>query len=275
MSFVRHDAGRLRWTRLRRLTQVGFALFFGLLPLTYLHGQIEIMGTLASLRLGPISLVDPASGLATALSAQKIGWTLLSGLVLPLALALSLGPVFCAWVCPWGFLSEMIDKLRRRKVKRAPVWLPALRWSFLGAVLILGIASGTPLAATISAPRLMSVLPLEIIFLGGATLGTLSLLGGLLVFELFLPRRLWCRALCPVGSVLVLLRHSRTLTVQWTEMTCRPEVGGASCFRSCPWNLDPRSMKPLDGCTNCGVCVEGCPSGPSLAFGFGPKDKKR
>ena len=260
---------RIRWSRWRRFSQVGFALFFLGLPLTYLKGQITVMGTLASLKIGPISLVDPVSGLSAILASRSAGWTLVSGMILPVALAFVLGPVFCSWVCPWGLLSEMLDRVLRRRVARIPAWLGPLRWSFLGGILLLGLATGMPLAATISAPRLVTVLPMEVIFLGGATAGTLGLLGVLLVLEVLLPRRLWCRALCPVGSMLVLLRLRRTLTIAWSEPTCHPELQGATCFRNCPWNIDPRHMKPWDGCTNCGTCVEGCPSGPSLDFSFG------
>jgi len=267
-GWFRHD-GRVRWGRLRRLSQVGFLLFFVGLPFTYLKGQITVMGTLASLRIGPVSLVDPVSGLASMVAAQKVGWTLFSGMILPVLLALFLGPVFCSWVCPWGLLSEFLDKILRRKVGRIPSWLGPLRWSFLGGVLLLGLATGMPLAATISAPRLLTVLPMEIIFLGGATAGTLGLLGVLLILEVVLPRRLWCRALCPVGSTLVLLRQRKTLTIDWSEPTCRPELQGATCFVKCPWNIDPRHMGPRGGCTNCGTCVERCPSGPSLDYSFG------
>ena len=45
-----------------------------------------------------------------------VGWVLrkLEFDVAPLILALVLGPVFCSWVCPWGFLSEGIDAVRQR-----------------------------------------------------------------------------------------------------------------------------------------------------------------
>ena len=272
-NWFRQD-GRMRWGRLRRLSQIGFLLLFVGLPFTYLKGQIMVMGTLASLQVGPISLVDPVSGLASIIAARDIGWTLFSGMILPVLLALALGPVFCSWVCPWGLLSELLDKVLRRNVGRIPSWLGPLRWSFLGGVLLLGLATGMPLAATISAPRLMTVLPMEIVFLGGATAGTLALLGALLVLEVVLPRRLWCRALCPVGSMLVLLRLRKTLTIAWCEPTCRPELQGATCFVECPWNIDPRHMDPRDGCTNCGTCVERCPSGPSLGYSFGRREQE-
>ncbi len=264
---------QIRWTRWRRTSQIAFVLFFLLLPLSYRWGQESVLGTLASLKMGPIDLVDPATGLSTILASQSASRTLLLGMLLPFALALVLGPVFCSWVCPWGLLSELIDKLRgrgRRRSGRRQGRLSFLRWSVLAAVMLLSGLLSTPLVATLSAPRLISALPLELIFLGGVSGGSLLLLAAFLLFELVLPRRFWCRTLCPVGSTLVLLRIPWTLRVSWRQPTCQPELLGANCVQVCSWQLDPRHMTGYQGCTNCGACVEGCPSSKrSLHFVLG------
>jgi ferredoxin-type protein NapH len=259
------------WTRWRRVGQLIVLGFFLLLPLTYRLGQNTVLGTLASLQLGPISLIEPAAGISTVLAARQIPTPLLTGIAIPIIIALVLGPVFCSWVCPWGLLSESLDILRGRKRRPASRWVKPLRWTVLVGVFILSFWWGTPLAATVSAPRLISALPGEILFLGGVSSGTAALLGGLLALELILPRRLWCRSLCPVGSFLVLLRTPWTLRVAWKSGTClgvgRPLP---TCVTCCPWSLDPRELGTYDGCTNCGRCIEQCPSEPegSLSYRF-------
>ncbi len=271
MSLFKDSRRVWRWTRLRRISQFLLIVFFVALPITNRHGQLVVLGTLASLRIGPISLVDPALGLSTTLATGSLILSLLGGLILPVLLALLLGPVFCSWLCPWGWVSEQIAWLKGR-VGRTPKQKPRsvgrLRWSFLALVMVLSGVLGLPIVALISAPRLVTVLATEAIFLGAASLGTLSLLGGLFLLELILPRRLWCRALCPVGALLVLLRTSRTINVGWTKATCTPADCGLSCIGACSWQLDPRHLGPIAGCTRCGACIQSCPTLPSPSLRF-------
>ncbi|MCP4896138.1 MAG: 4Fe-4S binding protein [bacterium] len=262
------SSNHVQWTRWRRLSQLCFVVFFLALPFSNRLGQVEVLGTLASLSLGPVTLVDPSVGVSSILASRAISIGIASGVVLPILLAVILGPVFCSWICPWGFISEIIAKLLRRRHQPRPHWLSPLRWSVLAALMTGSLLLGLPLVATVSAPRLITILPLEVIFLGGAGIGNLSLLGGLFVLELALPRRLWCSTLCPVGTMLVLLRWPRTLTVGWTQRTCRPMACGENCVTVCSWNIDPKNMSSYSGCTNCGACIQGCPSEPEASMGF-------
>ena len=265
------DAGasRPRWTRWRRASQLLFVAFFVLLPVSARWwGQTVVLGTLASLHIGPLALVDPAAGLASILASRSVQLSLLGGMVLPALLALVLGPVFCSWVCPWGLISELLDKLPGRRPRAGARPAGRRRWLWLGGLMLASALLGLPLAALISAPRLITQLPLELIYLGGASVGTVSWLVVLGVLEIVLPRRSWCRWLCPVGSVLVLIRLPWTLTVGWHANTCQPGLKGTNCVKVCSWRLDPRHLRAYDGCTNCGACIEGCPTTPgSLCFG--------
>ncbi len=269
---LRHNSHRGRWTRWRRLCQVLVALFYVFLPWINAQGYRQVVGTLASLKVGPLDLTEPMVGLAAALAGGRVSVVLLVGVAPVVGLALLAGPVFCSWVCPWGLFSEGIDRLRQRLLPRPwreRAWesLRSWRWAALAAVLLLGVVLAMPVAAVISAPRLITSLPLEVIYLGILSPVTAGLLLALLALEVFGPRRLWCRALCPVGALANYLRTPKTLAVRFTPDRCLcPRV--PLCHLHCPWGIDPRQAGRFDGCSNCLACVDGCPSG-ALTVGWG------
>lgn len=261
-----------RWTRWRRTVQIAVVVLFVALPFLVVAEHTWATGTLAALRLGSVDVVEPAGATSAILAGATVTGTLLLGMVPLIGGALLLGPVFCSWICPFGLVSELVDRLRhrgRRRVWNRDGWR-GLRWprlAILATFLVAGMAVGTPLVALVSPPRLLTTLPIEAVVLGGVSAASLTFLGLLVVVDLVAPRRLWCRTLCPVGSFAKVLRTPRTLTVRWTEASCTCP-GVPVCQTRCPWGIDPRWMEAADGCTTCLACIEGCPSA-SLHLGFG------
>lgn len=256
-----------RWTARRRVVQILAALFYLILPMVHLMGFRGIAGNLASLKVGSVDLVEPAAGLSAGLAAGGFAWKLVLGMAPVVLLALVLGPVFCSWICPWGLLSEMLDRWRYRGRRWQDDSWRRYRWirlAVFGVLVVSSVLLVSPVMATLSAPRLVSQLPLEVIYLKVLSPVTLALLALLLAVELLAPRRVWCRALCPVGSLASYLRTPRTVTVNFDDTQCLcPTV--AKCQDRCPWAIDPRRMKTFDGCTNCLACIDVCPSGSLVA----------
>jgi ferredoxin-type protein NapH len=256
--------GRTGYGRWRRATQLAVAAVFVALPLANASGHAALLGSLASLRLGFVDLVEPAAALTTLLAggrAASLGAILLGAAPLAL-LALALGPVLCGWLCPFGLLSEGVDRLRRR-----PRWDPAAhvrlrvpRAVVLAAVFALSALCALPLGALLQGPRAVTVAVLEGLYLGAVSPFAASVLGTLLALDLLLPRRLFCRALCPAGSVANLLRTPFTLRVAHAAGRCRC-TGDAACLTRCPWGVDPRRAARFDGCASCLACVDACPAG--------------
>lgn len=271
---ARYAPGSGRYGRVRRAVQLAVALFYLALPLANSRGLEAVAGTLASLKLGPVDLTEPAAGLSAALAAGRVTLVLALGMAPVVLLALVLGPVFCSWACPWGFVSEGIDAARQRL--RPRLWPPRswfgvrrLRWGTLAGILLLGLLLGAPLAALVSAPRLANSLALEAFFLKAVSPVTGGLLLALLALEALGPRRIWCRALCPVGALANALRTPRTLRVGYAAESClHPRV--PICHAGCRWGLDPRAIGRFDACSSCMACVDACPSG-ALRPVFSPR----
>lgn len=104
---------------------------------------------------------------------------------------------YCAWLCPFGGLQEGIYKvLGFMKFNPSPPIISLarkIRWSILWAA-VLG-------ALIFNNPGIASYEPFAISFGGQGNLGHWLTLGLVLITGIFIYR-VWCRLVCPVGTVL-------------------------------------------------------------------------
>ncbi len=252
----------IHWTHWRRAVQIAVLLFYIALPLANARGFVVISGTLAALKIGRVDLIEPGAGLSAILAGRHVSVALLLGLLPVVLLAFVLGPVFCSWICPWGLLSEGIARSRGGQCGATGPWIRLRRARLISLVAWFAASAllAVPLAALLSAPRLVTALPLEAIFLRVVSPVTAGILLVLLVLEILGPKRIWCRALCPVGALANYLRSKASLKVVVAQGQCACPAE-PRCFVGCSWRLDPRLIARFDGCTNCMRCVEICPTG--------------
>jgi ferredoxin-type protein NapH len=250
----------MRITPLRRSVQMLSLIAMVAVPLANRRGISVVNGSFYSLTIGPVTMTDPLIALQPLLATLRFDLALLITALIPAAIALLFGRVFCSWVCPQNTLSELFDAIAARAGFRrlaAPPPVPQVRYLALALILAITVLTGVPLASLFSAPGILSVQTARFIY--ETTVGLeLALIGVILVAELLLVRRVWCNHLCPVGTLLGLLRSKKTLRVVMAEDALHTCIHCRECARACQLGLEPLSGSLFPQCHNCGACIDAC-----------------
>jgi ferredoxin-type protein NapH len=242
-------------------------------PQAFLDGY---KGTLWSMLVAGINLTDPLAAAEMTVTSRAFYLPLWLSILIPLVLTVLLGRVFCSWVCPAGLLFELTDKLRRL-LRLAEIEPAEVRFSHKNKYIVLVVGLfvagivGLPIFAMIYPPAVISRLVHAWIF-GTALTGMLVLLGGIIVFELAVSPRWWCRTMCPGGALYSVLGWSRLLRVKLTPKRC---TACRECEPVCPMGLNPVREAVGIECDNCFLCLRHCPE-EALSISFGlPRRRKR
>ena len=256
-----------KWNNIRFLIQ--FFAFFLILIAPFLNYYFHInfiQGWYQSISIGRLWFVSPLEGLESILTSKLIYLPLLIGMAFPILIAFFLGRLFCAWICPISFLSELIDKViiifSKKRYRKDTITLPrrVFWFSFLGEI-ILAMILGTPIFVFLSPPGLVGREIMMAVFFHTLVLEGVIIFV-VLILHLF-TRRFFCRYLCPLGALLGIIGAKRRLIVVRDTSLCN-KCG--MCKKACPLGLNPIKGESLSAyCWNCGECIDAC-SKEALTF---------
>ncbi len=202
-------------------------------------------------------------------------------LLIILVTAIFLKKGFCSWVCPVGFISELLTKLHKmvfdRQFKLA-TWLDyplrtlkyLLMLFFLFAVFVQMrlvdlhhfIYSPYNKIADIKMLRFFTEM-------SSVTFWTLLIL---VAFSFAIPY-FWCRYLCPYGALLGGLSFLSPFKIHRVKENC---IDCEKCSKICPAKIKVHQVKQVwsDECHACLSCVDVCPVKDTLHFSAKEKQFK-
>jgi ferredoxin-type protein, NapH/MauN family len=248
----------------RFLTMVACLLLF---VLSY-RLDIQILeGSLVGSRFIGFHLIDPFVTLQVIAAHRTFPVNLLIGCAtIAVLYMLTGGRLFCSWACPYGFLSEIGEKIHltliRKKIikKRQRLNLKA-KYIVMAIFLLLNLVTGILIFETFNVVGIISRF-----LIYGATFSIFWVLFVLLL-EIFVSRRLWCRSLCPVGATYGLLNPISSLKIHAQNDAC-DHCGKCVAVCHVPEILAPVFVKNEENkkgvyitstdCTLCGRCVDAC-----------------
>jgi polyferredoxin len=268
----------------RRLTQFGVFLFIAAMAVRH-----TLIGEGGATITASWEAYCPMGGLESLYKfivsgGSVIQHTHLSNMVLlvaALATALVARNGFCGWLCPFGFIQDMISSFsafvqkRVRPVRQAVKALKSrgarlavldrylrflkyvvLAWAVIGAAVygFMVFRDVDPWAA------LWNLLELSL------TAGTI-VLGIVLVASLFVERP-WCRYACPLGAATGLLGALSPVYLKREPEAC---TACAICTKACPMGLPVHTAATIKhaDCIGCLECVGECPREGALELKVG------
>lgn len=216
------------------------------------------------------SLQNSLSGMSFRLPYYVLGLLIFFGALL--------GRAVCGFLCPFGLLQDLLNKIpfpKKIRTFRGDRKLRYLKYAVL-LILVIGVPifvkltpafckylcpSGTlsGLLLALSDSRLYAVL-------GGQFYWKLSVLMAVVVISIMIYRP-FCKYLCPLGAIYAPFNKVALLRMSCDEAAC---ISCGKCKDICGMGVDPSTDPNDPECIRCGSCIEACPAKAlSREFGLG------
>lgn len=142
--------------------------------------------------------------------------------ILPIIFAFLFGRVFCAGVCPFGALQELVNVKNYRLSKAVTTLLGMIPWIYLIFALLYAVTRSSFIICRFD--------PFIGIFRLGGDIGLITFGVLLLIASIFIGRP-FCRFICPYGALLSLFSRVSIWEVKLTPKSC---INCELCHNACP-----------------------------------------
>ncbi len=279
--------------RFRNIFQLAAAVLFNGYAVGFAKGKIFTGGTkaicvpvlncyscpgaLGSCPIGAMQAV--AGGAKHSFSFYVLGTIMLFGVLL--------GRLICGFLCPFGFIQDLLYKIPVKKItvpKKLDRILRYLKYVILLVLVILlpassgqfGVADpyfckyvcpagtlGGGIPLVISNPQLQALV--GFLFSWKMAILVIVLAGSVFIGRFF------CRYLCPLGALYGLFNRFALYRMDLDREKC---IGCGKCEKVCPMAVEVRRDINSAECIRCGKCKAACPTG-AICSGFTVKAKKK
>lgn len=184
---------------------------------------------------------------------------------------------FCAWVCPFGLISDYLARLHAIMFKHSvsmPRWMDIILRSIkyiIAGFFIYQIFFNMPGPVVEhflnSTDNRFADIKMLRFFMNISSVGLDVIL--VLVLLNFFFLRFWCRYLCPYGALLGIIGLISPARVRRDPARC---TGCGKCERHCPGQIKIAQSTAVRSpeCSACLTCVTVCPQKDVLAFSWFP-----
>ncbi len=199
--------------------------------------------------------------------AHPAGFVILIGII---AMSFAFGKSFCSWMCPVGFISELVGdfgdkiskKLFKKRIKMPKILdypLRSLKYLLLAFFVhsIFFTMTASSLQYFLDSPyNLVADVKMYYFF---ADISRFALIVIAVLFGLsIIFRNFWCRYLCPYGALLGITSLLSPNKIKRDTISC---IDCGLCNKACPSFIKVDSVKTVfsDECSTCMSCVDACP----------------
>ncbi len=196
------------------------------------------------------------------------------------------GRFVCGWLCPFGFIQDILHKIpfpKKLKTFKGDKLLRKLKYVILAVFVVLlpmfavditGLGEPWFCKYICPAGTLEGGIPLTILdeqlrgIIGWLYTWKVAILIVTVVLSVIIYRP-FCKYICPLGAIYSLFNKVSPFRIKAQESKC---ISCGKCAKVCKMNVDPTKTPDSAECIRCGLCINACPTG-SLAASWHLKKK--